>query len=88
MNWRKATAIFIAAVFLAIVIYDVLAIVGGGTEASISHTLTVWSYRFPAFTFFMGFIMGHLFFRIRDTKELIDISEHTRKSEAERPPND
>jgi len=74
MNWKRWTVVFIAATFLSILIYDTVAIMGGGTESSISHVITVWSYRFPAFTFLMGFVMGHLFWRTRPTKELDDIS--------------
>jgi hypothetical protein len=82
MNWKRWTIIFISATFVSIAIYDVLAISGGGTEASISHTLIVWSYKYPVLTFCFGFVMGHLFWRVRDTKELIAISESTRKEDA------
>lgn len=69
INWKKYTAIFIVSVIVAIALYDVIAIQGGGTEASISHMLITWSYQYPAMTFLMGFTMGHLFWRMRDTKE-------------------
>lgn len=74
MNWKKYTIIFIVATFVAIGAYDIVALSQGGTEASISHTLIVWSYKFPVLTFAFGFVMGHLFWRVRDTKELIDIT--------------
>lgn len=79
VNWKKWTAIFVGAVIVAIGVYDVIAISGGGTEASISHMLITWSYKYPAFTFLMGFAMGHLFWRMRSTKETIAIDESTRK---------
>ena len=79
VNWKKWTAIFIGAVILAIAVYDGIAIAGGGTEASISHMIIVWSYKYPAFTFLMGFAMGHLFWKMRSTKETIAIDESTRK---------
>lgn len=64
---RKWTIIFIAVVIIAIAVYDVFIIAEAGTEASISHILIEWSYKFPAFTFLMGFTMGHLFWRMGDT---------------------
>jgi len=79
MNIKKMTAIFIGLVIAAIAGYDVYAIMKGGTEASISHVIFVWSYKYPAFTFAMGFTMGHLFWRIRDTKASKQISDYTRK---------
>lgn len=78
MNWKRYTLIFIGAIFLNIIIYDTVAIIQGGTEASISHAINVWSYKYPAFTFSMGFLMGHLFWRTGPTKELKDIEEKAR----------
>lgn len=66
---KNAAAIFIGFVIVSIAIVDTFLIVKGGTEASISHQLITWSYEFPAFTFLMGFAMGHLFWKIRDVKK-------------------
>lgn len=85
MNWKKWTVIFISAMFVSIAIYDVFALSMGGTEASISHVLIVWSYKYPVLTFAFGFVMGHLFWRVRDTKELLEI---TSKKEVENVIND
>ena len=79
MNWKKYTVIFIVATIIAIAVYDGIAIYNGGTEVSISHTLITWGYKYPVFTFLMGFTMGHLFWRLRDTKETLKISESTRE---------
>jgi hypothetical protein len=65
---RKITTYFIGITILAIAVYDIFAIYSGGTEASISHIMIEWSYKYPSFTFLMGFTMGHLFWRMRDTK--------------------
>ena len=81
MNWKKYTTIFIVSVIIAIAIYDVIAIVQGGTEASISHTLIIWSYKFPVFTFAVGFTMGHIFWRVRETKETAEL---TKKNEGQK----
>lgn len=66
---------------LSWLVYDVIAIGDGGTEASISYMFYAWSYKYPVFTFFCGFLpgflCGHFFFRIRDsagTKKLSDAS--------------
>jgi hypothetical protein len=80
-NFKKYAAIFIGVVIIAIAIYDIIAISAGGTEASISHMMITWSYKYPAFTFLMGFTMGHLFWRMRDTKET---SELTKKDEVQK----
>jgi hypothetical protein len=69
MNWKKITVIFIVTMFVSIAVYDVIAIVGGGTEASISSTMIVWSYRFPLFPFLMGLICGHLFWRLKSNPD-------------------
>lgn len=68
MDIRKITSIVIAIIIIIIAIYDVYAIMKGGTEASISMVMIGWSYKYPAFTFLMGFTMGHLFWRVRDNK--------------------
>jgi hypothetical protein len=77
MNWKKTTIIFIVAVGALIGVYDVLAMAKGGIEASISHTIIAWAYDYPVFSFSMGFICGHLFWRLMNTKTLnkIDINE-------------
>lgn len=75
MNYARWTVAFIMGAIGAIAIWDVIAIMGGGSEASISHTMIVWSYEYPAFTFLMGFVMGHLFWRVRGTKTLEDMGK-------------
>ena len=68
MDLKKWTVWFIVLTIVAIAVYDSYVIIQGGTEVSISHTLVEWSYNYPAFTFLFGFTMGHLFWRMRDTK--------------------
>lgn len=70
MNFKKITSLLIGIVIVFLSIYDIFAIMKEGTEASISHTIVVWSYKFPAFTFGFGFLCGHFFWRVRNTKEL------------------
>ena len=87
MDIKKKTGLFIVlfVVFsVAIVaIYDVYAMLQGGTEATISFTMYEWAYKYPIFTFSCGFfpgvLVGHFFWRIRDTKKTLEISEDSRK---------
>jgi hypothetical protein len=79
MNWKRITVGFILGMFAFVAGYDALTISMGGLETSISHTMIVWSYKYPIFTFLMGFICGHLFWRLRDTKETAQIAEDTKK---------
>lgn len=67
MEFKKLTSLFIVGVIIAIGIYDVYAIVSGGTEATISYRIRVWSHEYPAFTFLIGFCMGHLFWPMKKT---------------------
>lgn len=76
---KKASSIFILVMIVVIAVFDVFVIIKGGTEASISHTIYVWSHNYPAFTFLTGFTMGHLFWRLRDTPATREISDNTRK---------
>jgi len=69
---QKTTMIFSLIIFVLIAVYDVFAIYKGGTEASISYLIIVWSYEYPVFTFATGFLMGHLFWRVRNVGKLSD----------------
>jgi hypothetical protein len=75
MNWHKITRLFIFGVIIAIAIYDVVTISQGGVETSISNTIIVWSYKYPIFTFVMGIVMGHLFWRLKDNPETKDLGK-------------
>lgn len=87
MNIKTKTSLFIVGfVVLSVLIvggYDVYAIIQGGTEASISFMVYQWSYKYPIFTFACGFfpgvLVGHFFWRIRDTKTTKQISDDSRK---------
>jgi hypothetical protein len=72
MNWKKITKILMAVTVAIWIIWDVFAIAGGGTEASISHTFIVWSYKYPFLTYSFGVVCGHLVWRVRRTKELME----------------
>lgn len=87
MDIKKKTAIFVfvslALLGVSWLVYDIYAINEGGTEASISFMIYEWSYKYPLFTFMCGFIPGflggHFFWRIRDTKTTKELSDMSRK---------
>lgn len=87
MDLKKKTAVFtigsILIFFSFWLGYDIYAISEGGTEASISFMMYEWSYKYPIFTWTMGFIpgllVGHFFWRIRDTKTTKELSDNSRK---------
>ena len=75
--------IFVAFIISAIIIYDVYALIYGGTDASISHLIITWSYQHPILPFTMGIVMGHLFWRMKQTKALMELKAYTKDIEDE-----
>ena len=69
------TKIFTLVMFIIVAIYDVYAIVTGGTENSISHLLIVSSYKYPILPFLIGVVCGHLFWRLSDTRDTKKIAD-------------
>ena len=62
MNWVSITEGVLMVVPLAVIIYDVIAIEKGGTEASISAVVLRTSLKRPIVPFAVGVLCGHLFF--------------------------
>jgi hypothetical protein len=87
MSWKSKTTIFvfvsIGIFLLSWLVYDIFAISGGGTEASISFMIYEWSYKYPIFTWLCGFgpgvLVGHFFWRIRDTDRTKQLSDQSRQ---------
>ena len=83
---KKKTAVFtigsIVILLLSWLGYDIWAIGQGGTEASISFMMYEWSYKYPIFTWAFGFsnglLVGHFWWRIRDTKRTKELSDASR----------
>lgn len=70
---KSITVKILAILLLALLVYDVIAINIGGTEASISSVIITFAYKMPIFVFLSGVVCGHLFWRMRtnkDTKEI------------------
>lgn len=77
MNYKKFTKILtfmiIPLIIIAILVYDAVAISGGGTEASISSLIITSAYQMPFLVFCLGFapgvLVGHLFWRMKGNKD-------------------
>lgn len=73
-KWGIGTGAILAAVVILIAVYDVIAIMLGGKEASISSNLIVWSYEYPSVPFLIGFVIGyvggHLFWRMKPNRNI------------------
>jgi len=67
---RKLTKIFIAVTIVVMLAFDVYVWNAGGTEATISWTVFEWSHQYPAFTFMIGFVMGHLFWQMKGQSKI------------------
>ena len=74
---KIVTYLVIPLLIALVLVYDVIAIFKGGTEASISSIIITMAYEFPLLPylggFFTGLLAGHFFWRMRtneDTKEI------------------
>lgn len=61
----KITKIFILVSLVIILLYDVYAVIKGGTEATISWIVAGWAYDYPSLPFAVGFVCGHLFWQMK-----------------------
>ena len=68
MNYRQVTGWFVLALIVVIAIYDIWVMSVGGKEASISQVLIDYAYEYPSFPFAMGFVCGHIFWRMPERK--------------------
>jgi hypothetical protein len=66
---KKTTIIVIILATIFLIIYDVFAIIKGGTEASISSIIITWSYEMPLLPFAFGVLCGHFFWRMRSNED-------------------
>lgn len=69
MKTRQITGYAIIVFLVLIFVYDFWAYMQGGQDATISSVIiTDWALNYPAFTFGIGFIMGHLFWPLSKKK--------------------
>jgi hypothetical protein len=62
------TIVFILLMVASIVIFDFYIIYEAGATQSISAYIIRWSHDFPSIPFLIGFVMGHLFWRMSDKR--------------------
>lgn len=62
----KKTPVFILTALTAVIIFDFYIIFNDGSAETISAYIIRWSYQFPSIPFLVGFICGHLFWRMSD----------------------
>lgn len=55
-----------------ILAYDIFAFLAGGTESTISFTIFKLSHKYPALSFGVGFVCGHLFWQMPKTDKIIE----------------
>lgn len=60
-RFRRISKIVIATAFALIMLYDLVAQIMGGTNATISRAIWDFSSDVPFIPFLAGFFMGHLF---------------------------
>lgn len=61
MNWKRITLIVTSLFVVAMIGYDVFAVIKGGTDATISAVVLHWSKEYLIIPFALGALMGHLF---------------------------
>ncbi len=83
MKIKQITMLIIGLVVIALIGYDFYAIAVGGTEASISHIVIVWSYKYPIIPFGMGVLIGHFFWPIKKTKSIQIINDMIKELDKE-----
>jgi hypothetical protein len=76
MNYKKTTLFITIASILVLGIYDFFAVFVGGTESSISHLVITASKDWPIIPFLVGGLMGHFYFPMRITKEILEQLKH------------
>lgn len=59
----RLTKILVVFTAVALVLYDVYAVVAGGKEATISWIVLQWSKVYPIIPFALGVVIGHMFWK-------------------------
>jgi hypothetical protein len=61
MPSNHLTAALLVAVIFGVAVYDVIAGLTGGYEATVTSVIQQWQASFPPFSVLVGFVLGHLF---------------------------
>ena len=70
MKTKTITMLVIAFFILGLLGYDTYAYLIAGQDATVSNVIIELSHSYPAGTFLIGFVMGHLFWQMAKTKEI------------------
>jgi len=70
MKTKNLTMIVVLAIVVLAIVYDFYAIALGGTEASISHLIIVYSHKYPLIPFLFGILCGHFFWQMKITDDM------------------
>lgn len=62
------TVIFILFMVVSITVFDFYIVFAEGAQESISAYIIRWSKEFPSIPFLIGFVCGHLFWRMSDKR--------------------
>lgn len=60
-NLAKLTKIILITAVVALSLYDIVALINGGSEATISRITLSYSKEYPVIPFAVGVVCGHLF---------------------------
>ena len=60
-RWRAAWRLLVALVGTAVIVIDIVAFAGWGSEATLSRVVLSGSINHPSVPLAVGFVMGHLF---------------------------
>jgi len=60
------TVVFVFILVTAVFLFDVFIIAKMGSQESISAYIIRWSHEYPSIPFLMGYLAGHLFWRMKD----------------------
>ena len=60
-RWQWYSLIFVITCFMAMGVWDAIAICYGGRKATISYLFTMLAYYWPLGVFILGAVVGHLF---------------------------
>jgi len=71
MRPNEVTALFLVATVIAVAVYDVIAGIFYGDEATITHVVQEWGKKYVLLTIIIGIVLGHLFWPARGPKSAV-----------------
>lgn len=68
----KLTSLVVTILIITLGIYDLVMVVFGGVDSSVSRFLNTTAFKHPVITFTFGFVCGHLFGYMQPPKQLLE----------------